>query len=231
VIELSNTPAGDTQSVVVLGATGTIGDNTLDVIRRHRDRYRVVALSANENVTAMAKLVDEFSPESVVMGSDVALAELRKLVSDPKIEFLSGEQGLCEISAHPDVDTVVAGIVGAAGLTPVLAAARAGKRILLANKEPMVMLGGTIMQAAEESGAVMLPLSVSAPASWPGWRGRDANPRGRQTGCADGLGWAIQNVFIVSASRGNSRAGVPTSQLGDGPKNFCRFRHADEQGA
>jgi len=92
------------------------------------------------------------------MGNDAAAADLRKLITNPKVEFLSGEHGLCEISAHPDVDTVVAGIVGAAGLTPVLAAARAGKRILLANKEPMVMLGGTIMQAAEESGAVMLPL-------------------------------------------------------------------------
>lgn len=158
--ELSSTTtdAVDTQDVVVLGATGTIGDNTLDVIRRHRDRYRVVALSANKNVAAMAKLVEEFSPQCVVMGNDAAAADLRKLITNPKVEFLSGEHGLCEISAHPDVDTVVAGIVGAAGLTPVLAAARAGKRILLANKEPMVMLGGTIMQAAEESGAVMLPL-------------------------------------------------------------------------
>ncbi len=147
------------QRIVILGATGTIGDNTLDVIRRHRDRFDVVALTANTNVAAMTKLVREFAPRFVVMGNDQSRAELIESLSGAgNVEVLVAEQGLCDVSAHEDVDAVVAGIVGAAGLSPVLAAARAGKRILLANKEPMVMLGGTIMQAAQDSGAVMLPL-------------------------------------------------------------------------
>lgn len=153
------THAVEPQRIVVLGATGTIGDKTLDVIRAHPDRFDVAGMSANVNFKAMAKLVAEFAPRFVVMGSDQSARELKGLVgSTANLEVMVGEQGLCDVSASDEIDTVVAGIVGAAGLSPVLAAAKAGKRILLANKEPMVMLGGTIMQAAQDSGAVMLPL-------------------------------------------------------------------------
>jgi len=144
------------QRVAVLGATGTIGDNTLDLIRRHPDRFDVVALSANRNVDAMRKLIDEFSPRVVVMGDPDAARTLASVVGSGT--EVTDSDGMDAIASHPDVDTVVAGIVGAAGLAPVLAAAKAGKRILLANKEPMVMLGGLIMAEAQRSGAVLLPL-------------------------------------------------------------------------
>jgi len=149
------------RNVSILGATGTIGLNTLDVIERHPDRFRAFALSANDNFERMAELVIRHRPQYAVMACETAAQRLADrlpvdVVSDT--EILTGVRGLEEIAAHAAVDAVMAGIVGAAGLMPTLAAARAGKRVMLANKEALVMSGRLFMDIVRENGAELLPI-------------------------------------------------------------------------
>ncbi len=147
------------RAVTVLGATGSIGSSTLDVIARHADQYRVFALAANTSVAQMAALCARFSPRYAVMSdADAADALQRSLPADSGVSVLSGEQGLEQVVTHPEVDTVMAAIVGAAGLPSTLAAAHAGKTVLLANKEALVMAGHLFMAAVRQSGANLLPI-------------------------------------------------------------------------
>lgn len=148
------------QRVCVLGSTGSIGVNTLDVIARHPDRYEVVALSAMSRVDELLAQCLVWKPRFAVMPERAAAARLRERLHEAgsSTEVLDGAQALADISAHPDVDTVMAAIVGAAGLAPAIAAARAGKRLLLANKEAIVVGGALFMQAVEEGGATLLPI-------------------------------------------------------------------------
>ncbi|GAA0850422.1 1-deoxy-D-xylulose-5-phosphate reductoisomerase [Marinobacter szutsaonensis] len=147
------------RTVTLLGATGSIGLSTLDVIRRHPERFSVYALTASTRAEELAVLCREFRPAVAVMASTEAAETLRELLADlPDIRVLAGEEGLCEVAAAPEADTVMAAIVGAAGLPPTLAAVRAGKRVLLANKEALVMSGQLFMDAVAESGAELLPI-------------------------------------------------------------------------
>ncbi|MBZ2167587.1 1-deoxy-D-xylulose-5-phosphate reductoisomerase [Marinobacter sp. F4216] len=145
--------------LTILGATGSIGLSTLDVVRRHPDRFSVYALTAGTRASELAALCREFQPEVAVMASSVAAAELTDLLSDmPGIRVLGGPEALCEVASAAESDTVMAAIVGAAGLSPTLAAVRAGKRVLLANKEALVMSGKLFMDAVADSGAELLPI-------------------------------------------------------------------------
>jgi 1-deoxy-D-xylulose-5-phosphate reductoisomerase len=148
------------QSLTVLGATGSIGGSTLDVVARHPDRYRVFALSGRDRVDRLAELCRRFVPRYAVVDGEAAARRLRdSLVSAQcRTEVLHGDQALCEVASHDDVDTVMAAIVGAAGLEPTIAAARRGKRILLANKESLVMAGAVFVGAARTGGATVLPI-------------------------------------------------------------------------
>lgn len=146
------------QRITILGATGSIGVSTLDVLARHPERYQVHALSAHSRVKELAQQCRSFRPQRAVVGTPEAAAELAGLVGDLGIDIAYGEAALCEIAASPDTDTVMAAIVGAAGLAPSLAAARAGKKILLANKEALVMSGHLFMDAVRENGATLLPI-------------------------------------------------------------------------
>lgn len=148
------------QRITVLGATGSIGLSTLDVIARHPDRYQVFALSGYSRVDELLALCLRHRPAfAVVPGSDAATRLREGLkTADCATEVLEGEAGLCQVSAAPEVDTVMAAIVGAAGLRPTLAAVEAGKKVLLANKEALVMSGALFMDAVRRSGAVLLPI-------------------------------------------------------------------------
>jgi len=146
------------QQVTILGATGSIGLSTLDVIRRHPDRYQVFALTGHSRVDELAGLCREFLPRFVVVSSDVHEARLKELVAGLNVEVLSGASALNVVAAHEDVDLVMAAIVGAAGLLPNLAAAKAGKKVLLANKESLVMSGELFMREIAQSGASLLPI-------------------------------------------------------------------------
>jgi len=148
------------QLITVLGATGSIGLSTLDVIARHPDRFQVFALSGFTRLSELLALCIKHSPRFAVV-PEVAAA--RTLQDDLRAAGLStrvlvGEEGLCQVASDPEVDAVMAAIVGAAGLRPTLAAVEAGKKILLANKEALVMSGALFMQAVRKSGSVLLPI-------------------------------------------------------------------------
>jgi 1-deoxy-D-xylulose-5-phosphate reductoisomerase len=148
------------RGIAVLGATGTIGVNTLDVIRRHPDKYRVVALTANSQVERLVEQCREFQPEYAVMVDTDAATKLEKALQQNGLDtkVLSGPDSLETVVQLDSVDIVMAAIVGAAGLKSSLAAAKAGKRILLANKESLVMSGKLFMDEVQKHGAELLPI-------------------------------------------------------------------------
>ncbi len=147
------------QGLAVLGATGTIGLNTLDVAARYPERFRIHALSAHRDAARMAELCQRYQPACAVMGDAAAAGELReRLGSATSVEILHGPDALAAVVALPEVTQVMAGIVGAAGLLPTLAAVRAGKRVLLANKEPLVMAGRLFMRELAQGNATLLPV-------------------------------------------------------------------------
>jgi 1-deoxy-D-xylulose-5-phosphate reductoisomerase len=152
----SRSPLG----VAILGATGSIGENTLDVIARHPDKYRVVALAAHRNVAKLKAQCLQFQPRFAAMADADAARQLKSelRVAGVPTEVLSGVAALDELAAHTDVHSVMAAIVGAVGLSSALAAARAGKRILLANKEALVMSGSLFMDAVRNGGAQLIPI-------------------------------------------------------------------------
>jgi 1-deoxy-D-xylulose-5-phosphate reductoisomerase len=146
--------------ITVLGSTGSIGVSTLDVVARHPERYRVVALTANRDIEGLYRQCLAVRPDYAVMADAASAKELVvRLQSEvPTIRVLSGLEGLEEVSRLPEADYVMAAIVGAAGLLPALAAVRAGKRVLLANKEALVVSGHLFMEEAERHGAEILPI-------------------------------------------------------------------------
>jgi 1-deoxy-D-xylulose-5-phosphate reductoisomerase len=148
------------QQVTILGATGTIGLQTLDVISQHPEKFSVFALTANSNVDTLFEQVRQFIPKYAVVLDEVAAELLSQRFQQSSIstEVLCGTAALELVSSHPEVDVVMAAIVGSAGLLPAIAAAKAGKRILLANKETLVMAGKLFMQAVEAGGATLLPI-------------------------------------------------------------------------
>jgi 1-deoxy-D-xylulose-5-phosphate reductoisomerase len=148
------------RTLSILGATGSIGDSTLDVVARHPDRFAVAGLAAHRQWEKLAGLCRRFRPRlAALLDPDAARALERSLAADGlPIEVVSGIDGLCAVAALAEADTVLAAIVGASGLLPTLAAARAGKRILLANKEALVIGGTIFMDAVRAGGATLLPL-------------------------------------------------------------------------
>jgi 1-deoxy-D-xylulose-5-phosphate reductoisomerase len=146
--------------ITVLGSTGSVGVSTLDVVGRHPDRFRVVALTANRDADAMAAQCRRYRPDYAVMADAGAAGRLRHLVAEMTSapQVLAGGEALEMVAALPEVGYVMAAIVGAAGLLPTLAAARAGKRLMLANKESLVISGEILMRAAADSGATLLPI-------------------------------------------------------------------------
>ncbi len=148
------------QLITVLGATGSVGLSTLDVIARHPDRYQVFALTGFSRTSELLALCLRHTPRFAVLPTQDIARKLQDDLAAAGLDtrVLVGERGLCEVAAHPQVDTVLAAIVGAAGLRPTLAAVEAGKKVLLANKEALVMSGALFMQAVRHSGAVLLPI-------------------------------------------------------------------------
>ena len=146
------------RNLTILGATGTIGVNTLDVVARHPDRFRVVALTGQNQIDKLAEQCRRFRPRYAVVLDAGKARTLEDLLRGTGIEVLVGVEALEYVSALREVDSVMAAIVGAAGLRPALAAAKAGKRVLLANKETLVMAGRFFMEAVREHGATLLPI-------------------------------------------------------------------------
>ena len=148
------------QNLCILGSTGSIGLSTLDVVLRHPERFNVVALTAHRQIDLLVKQARQFKPDYVVCADPQDYTSLKARLADAGVEaqVLSGQDGLVAVAELAEVDTVMAAIVGAAGLAPTYAAACAGKKVLLANKEALVMSGNLFMQAARENNALLLPV-------------------------------------------------------------------------
>jgi 1-deoxy-D-xylulose-5-phosphate reductoisomerase len=201
------------QQITVLGATGSVGLSTLDVIARHPERYQVFALTGFTRLAELLALCVRHRPQFAVVPTAEAASTLQAdlLAAGLDTRVLAGEGGLCEVSAHPLVDTVLAAIVGAAGLRPTLAAVEAGKKVLLANKEALVMSGALFMQAVRRSGAVLLPIDSEHNAIFQCLPGNYAN----------GLEAVGVRRILLTASGGPFRE-TPLSELADvSPDQAC----------
>lgn len=146
--------------LTILGSTGSIGDSTLDVVHRHPDRFKILALTANNNVKKMLAQCNQFKPQYAVMLDPASAQQLKEAVSQAKLDtvVLAGVESLEKVASLPEVDVVMAAIVGAAGIRPTFAAAQAGKLVLLANKETLVMAGRIFMDVVKKHHAVLLPI-------------------------------------------------------------------------
>ncbi len=162
----------NTQRLAVLGATGSIGKNTLDIVARYPDRFKIEVLAAGTQEVRLFELCQRFKPRYAVMSDVAAATRLKSLCvahNIVDIQILSGSQALCELVALDSVDTVISGIVGAVGCLPTLAALQASKRVLLANKESLVLAGSIMMEAAKQSGAVLMPVDSEHNALFQCW--------------------------------------------------------------
>jgi len=199
------------QRITVLGSTGSIGSNTLDVLARHPERFEVFALSAATQVDLMLAQCAQFRPRYAVMASAPHAQLLAEKIQAEglKTEVLAAPDALEAIAAHPNVDAVMAAIVGAAGLAPCLAAARAGKRLLLANKEALVVGGEVFMHAVREGGATLLPIDSEHSAIF-------------QSLPEDPSTWEQRvEKIILTASGGPFRSRTPASLRDVTPEQAC----------
>ena len=199
------------QRVCILGATGSVGTSTLDVISRHPDRFEVFALTAHSRIDALFAQCVQWRPRFAVMPVESQAADLRARLEAQGIstEVLAGARALCDLAAHPEVDSVMAAIVGAAGLAPCLAAAHAGKRLLLANKEALVVGGALFMNAVVDGGATLLPIDSEHSAIF-------------QCLPEDRAGWArrIDHILLTS-SGGPFRQRDPSTMSTITPDEAC----------
>jgi len=199
------------QTVSILGSTGSIGVNTLDVIARQAQRYRIFALSAHSRVDIMTAQCVQYRPRYAVMVSEPHARELRRALADLGLttEVLSGPQALEWVAAHEEVTTVMAAIVGAAGLASCIAAALAGKRLLLANKEALVVGGAFFMDAVQRGGATLLPIDSEHSAIF---QSLPENPQ---------VWLSVIDKIILTASGGPFRTRDPATLRHVTPQEAC----------
>ena len=146
------------KSIIILGSTGSIGTNTLDIVQRFPDEFRVIGLTGGGNIDKLEEQMRTFKPKAVAVSTESSAAALRTRCADLSIDILAGEEGLAQVAAMPGAELVISAIVGAAGLVPTLAAIRSGKHIALANKEPMVMAGKLMQDEARKHGVRIFPV-------------------------------------------------------------------------
>jgi len=146
------------KNIIILGSTGSIGASTLDIVSRFPDQFSIVGLTAGQNDVKLEEQIRTFNPQVVALSSQTAADALRARLNGHPVEVLSGEEGLCAVAKHTECDLVISAIVGAAGLTPTMAAIRAGRQVALANKEPMVMAGHLMQEEAHKQGTRIFPI-------------------------------------------------------------------------
>ncbi|MGZ5218375.1 MAG: 1-deoxy-D-xylulose-5-phosphate reductoisomerase [Caldimonas sp.] len=208
---MSDVASGRPQRVCLLGATGSVGMATLDVIGRHPGRFEVFALTAQNRLDELLALCLRFRPRYAVVATADGAATLARNLAEAKVatEVLHGARALCELAGHDEVDTVMAAIVGAAGLAPCLAAARAGKRLLLANKEALVVGGELFMSAVRQGGATLLPIDSEHSAIF------QCLPQDRST-------WKDRiDHIVLTASGGPFRGRLPATLADVTPEQAC----------
>ena len=199
------------QRLCILGATGSVGTSTLDVLGRHPGRFEVFALTAHSRMDELLKQCLQWRPRFAAVPTNAQARALREHIraAGVRTEVLCGAQALCDLAAHPEVDSVMAAIVGAAGLPPCLAAARAGKRLMLANKEALVVGGALFMNAVRSGGATLLPIDSEHSAIF------QCLPQDRST-------WASHiDHILLTASGGPFRARDPATLKDVTPDQAC----------
>ena len=205
------TPSSRCQRICILGSTGSVGTSTLDVLSRHPERFEVFALTAHSRSDELLAQCLRWQPRFAAMPSAEQASRLQAGLRDAgsRTEVLAGPQALCELAAHPEVDMVMAAIVGAAGLPPCLAAAQAGKRLLLANKEALVVGGALFMQAVRAGGATLLPIDSEHSAIF------QCLPQDRAT-------WSSRiDHIVLTASGGPFRTRDPATLHSVSPDEAC----------
>lgn len=207
------------KQLTILGSTGSVGTSTLDVVRQNPQHFSVTALVAGKNVACMVQQCLEFNPRFAVMDDESAARELQRILRDngSRTEVLSGQQAACEMAALNDVDQVMAAIVGAAGLLPTLAAIRAGKQILLANKESLVTCGRLFMNAVKEHGARLLPVDSEHNAIFQSL----PEPIQQNLGYADLEEYGVSSI-LLTGSGGPFRETALSDLAGMTPEKACR---------
>ncbi|WP_088280268.1 1-deoxy-D-xylulose-5-phosphate reductoisomerase [Ideonella sp. A 288] len=199
------------QRICILGATGSVGLSTLDVIARHPERYEVLALTAHQRVDALVELCTRWRPRYAVLGTAADAARARDLLQAAGVTttVLHGDDALVQMASHPEVDAVMAAIVGAAGLAPCMAAAQAGKRLMLANKEALVVGGRLFMDAVKCGGATLLPIDSEHSAIF-------------QCLPDDPAAWAARiDHIVLTASGGPFRTRDPATLTEVTPEQAC----------
>ena len=146
------------KTIIILGSTGSIGTNTLDIVQRFPEEFRVVGLTAGGNIEKLEEQIRTFKPQAAAVSTESSAATLRQRCAGLPVEILVGEEGIAQVAAMPGAELVISAIVGAAGLVPTLAAVRSGKQIALANKEPMVMAGKLMQEEAQTHGVRIFPV-------------------------------------------------------------------------
>ena len=205
------TPSSRRQRICILGSTGSVGTSTLDVLSRHPERFEVFALTAHSRSDELLAQCLRWQPRFAAMPSAEQASRLQAGLRDAgsRTEVLAGPQALCDLAAHPEVDMVMAAIVGAAGLPPCLAAAQAGKRLLLANKEALVVGGALFMQAVRAGGATLLPIDSEHSAIF------QCLPQDRAT-------WSSRiDHIVLTASGGPFRTRDPATLHSVSPDEAC----------
>ena len=201
--------------VAILGSTGSIGTSALDVARTHADRIEVVAIAAATNVAAMAKQILEFRPRAVAMATPDAMDKLTGALGGSPAELSGvGNEGLCQIAAHPDVDIVLCASSGTAALDAVLCAIDAGKTIALANKEVLVMAGGLVMDAARKKGVAILPVDSEHNAIHQCLHGRQTGELRRLILTASGGPFRGKSLAALASVTAADALKHPTWQMG-----------------
>jgi 1-deoxy-D-xylulose-5-phosphate reductoisomerase len=194
------------QTITLLGATGSIGESTLDIIGRHPDKYAVFALTGNQQIEKLAAQCLRHNAEYAVVNDALSASKLESLLANLKAptRVLYGVDALCQVASAESVDTVMAAIVGAAGLVPTLAAVKAGKKILVADKESLVMAGGLFMDAVKASGSLLLPIDSEHNAIFQclpaNYQGADAAGVSKLLLSASGgpfRGWSVEQMLSV----------------------------------
>jgi 1-deoxy-D-xylulose-5-phosphate reductoisomerase len=200
------------KNIALLGSTGSIGRQTLDVVRRFPDHFKVVALAARSNVSLLAQQVKEFQPDLVTIFADIPEIEekARRLLPQAVV----GEQGLLSVATHPDANIVVAATSGLVGLKPTLAAIGAGKAIALANKETLVMAGHLVMQAAQRAGVPVFPIDSEHSAIWQCLRGEEKREIRRLLLTASGGPFRAATLAQLQTVSVKEALAHPTWQMG-----------------
>ncbi len=216
------------RKIAVLGSTGTIGRNTLDIVRRHRRLFKVTALAAGSNRDLLLSQIVEFRPLLVSVGTDADAAALRRALGRRGPDIQSGAEGASAPAAETSADLVVSAIAGFNGLRPTLAAVRAGKTVALANKESLVAAGGLLRREAKNSGAVFIPVDSEHSGIFQCLAGIDRGDI--RSVVLTGLGRPVSPYPPAGVAPEDAGRSLGPSPLDDGPQGHHRLGHDDEQG-